>query len=206
MMRRSFIAMIALFCAASTSADVVQGRDYSLLPSLQPVSSSGKIEVIEFFSYGCPHCAHFYPAVTEWAAALPKDAVFVRVPVSLGRRPWGQLVRAYYALEMTGDLEKLDGPLFRAIHQQHKPLFDEDRLAAWVAEQGGNATKFREAFNSGDVTKKALRAEQLSRDYRVSGVPQLTVNGKYVALGQTQEDMLRIASELIVRERDAKKQ
>src|SRR5690606_32617121 len=181
------------------SADVVQGRDYSLLPSLQPVSSSGKIEVIEFFSYGCPHCAHFYPAVTKWAAALPKDAVFVRVPVSFGRRNWGQLVRAYYALEMTGDLEKLDGPLFRAIHQEHKPLFDEERLAAWVAEQGGNATKFREAFNSGDVTKKALRAEQLSRDYRVSGVPQLTVNGKYVALGQTQEDMLRIASELIVR-------
>lgn len=206
MMRRSFIAMIALFCAASASADMVLGRDYSLLPSLQPVGSSGKIEVIEFFSYGCPHCARFHPAVTEWAAALPNDAVFVRVPVSFGRRGWGQLVRAYYALQMTGELEKLDGALFEAIHEQHKPLFDEERLAAWVAERGGNAAKFREAFNSEDVTKEALRAEQLSRDYRVSGVPQLTVNGKYIALGETHEDTLRIASELIARERNAKKQ
>lgn len=206
MMRRSFIAMLVLFCSASVSAEVVQGRDYSLLPSPQPVSTPGKIEVIEFFSYACPHCAAFHPAVTKWAEALPKDAVFVRVPVSFGRRPWGQLVRAYYALEATNALGKFDGALFDAIHNQRKQLFNEDSLAAWVGEQGGNAAEFREAFNSPEVTEKAQRAEELSRDYRVDGVPQLTVNGKYVALGQTQGDMLRIASELIARERDAKKQ
>lgn len=206
MLRRSFIVMAALLCASTASADVVQGRDYALLPSPQPVATAGKIEVIEFFSYGCPHCARFHPTVTKWAKALPDDAVFVRVPVSFGRRPWGQLVRTYYALEAMGDLEKFDDALFKAIHDEHKPLFNEDSLAAWVAERGGSAAKFREAFNSTAVSQKSLRAEQLTRDYRVSGVPQLAINGKYVPLGDTQEDMLRIANELIARERAAKTQ
>lgn len=201
MLRRSFIAIIALLCAASAGADVVQGRDYQMLPSPQPSNTPGKIEVIEFFSYGCPHCAEFHPAVKKWAAALPSDAVLVRIPVSFGRREWGQLVRAYYALAHTGDLEKLDDALFSAIHVERKPLVNEENLAAWVAQKGGNAAKFREAFNSFDVSQKSLRAEQLTRNYRVAGVPQLTINGKYVALGQNYEDMLRIASELIERER-----
>ena len=206
MLRRSFIGIAILFWASGAGADVVQGRDYALVPSPQPVGTPGKIEVIEFFSYGCPHCARFHPAVTKWAKALPDDAVFVRVPVSFGRRPWGQLVRAYYALEAMGDLAKFDDALFKAIHDERKSLFNVDSLAAWVAEGGGSAAKFREAFNSEAVSQKALRAEQLSRDYRVEGVPQLAINGKYVPLGQTQEDMLRIANELIARERAAKTQ
>jgi thiol:disulfide interchange protein DsbA len=205
MLRRSFFAIATLVLAAAASGDVVQGRDYSALPSPQKTSAPGKIEIIEFFSYGCPHCAEFHPSVMKWAQALPKDAVFVRVPVSFGRREWGQLVRAYYALEATGDLASLDGALFEAIHKQRKPLFNEDSLAAWVAQNGGDAAKFRRAFNSPDVSNKALRAEQLSRDYRVSGVPQLTVNGKYAVLGQNFQDMLRIADELVKRERMAPK-
>lgn len=204
MMRRSFIAMLALLCASAASAEVVQGRDYAVLPTQQPVSTTGKIEVLEFFSYACPHCAAFHPAVTKWSAALPKDAAFIRVPVAFGRRPWGQLVRAYYAFEATNTLDKFDDALFEAIHDQRKALYTEETLAAWVAEQGGNAAAFRQAFNSPEVTKKAQRAEELSREYRVDGVPTLTVNGKYVALGRTQGDMLRIASELIDRERAAK--
>src|ERR671915_206378 len=120
MLRRSFFAITALLLAAAASGDVVQGRDYSALPSPQKTSVPGKIEIIEFFSYGCPHCAELHPSVTKWAQALPQDAVFVRVPVSFGRREWGQLVRAYYALEATGDLARLDGALFEAIHEQRK--------------------------------------------------------------------------------------
>ncbi len=205
MLRRSFIAITALLFASTAGAEVVQGRDYQVLPAPQPSSTPGKIEVIEFFSYGCPHCAEFHPAVKKWAASLPSDAVFVRIPVSFGRREWGQLVRAYYALVQTGDLEKVDDALFSAIHVERKPLFTEESLASWVAEKGGNAAKFREAFNSFDVSQKSLRAEQLTRNYRVSGVPQLTINGKYVALGQNYDDMLRIASELVERERAATK-
>jgi thiol:disulfide interchange protein DsbA len=206
MMRRFFVAVLAVFCVSAVSAEVVQGRDYTVLPTPQPGSTPGKIEVLEFFSYACPHCAAFHPSVTKWAEALPQDTVFIRVPVAFGRRPWGQLARAYYAFEATNTLEKFDGALFEAIHEQKKSLFDEATLTAWVAEQGGNAAAFREAFNSPEVTEKAKRAEQLSRDYRVDGVPTLTINGKYAPLGRTQGDMLRIASELIERERNAKKQ
>jgi thiol:disulfide interchange protein DsbA len=131
------VLLAGLFAATAAHADAVQGRDYRLLapaqPSAEPGAHPGKVEVIEFFSYGCPHCAHFHPSVTQWASELPSDAVFVRVPVSFGRREWGQLVRAYYALQATGQLERLDGALFKAIHEQHKPLFDEGRLAAWIA-------------------------------------------------------------------------
>jgi protein dithiol oxidoreductase (disulfide-forming) len=139
--------------------------------------------------------------VMKWAAALPKDTKFVRVPVSFGRQQWGQLVRAYYALEAMDELTRFDEALFKAIHEERKPLYNEESLSAWIAQNGGDAAKFREAFNSFSVTQKAMRAEQLSRDYQVSGVPQVTVNGKYTVLGQTFDDVLRIATELLEKDR-----
>ena len=210
MTRRSLLTLVAvlfhamLFTTAAHS-EVVQGQDYTLIAPAQPTSSPGKIEIVEFFSYGCPHCAQFHPSVTKWTAGLADDAVFVRVPVAFGRRPWGQLVRAYYALQETGDLARLDDALFKAIHREHKQLFDENGLAAWVAQQGGNSDAFRKAFNSSDVSRRAARAERMSREYRVSGVPQLAVNGKYLVIGQNYGDMLRIADELIEKERAALK-
>jgi protein dithiol oxidoreductase (disulfide-forming) len=175
---------------------------------LSPARSTigeGKVEVVEFFSYGCPHCADFHPIVTKWAASLPKDATFIRVPVSFGRPQWGQLVRAYYAFEAMGELKRFDEPLFNAIHREHKPLYTEESLAAWVAQNGGDAAKFREAFNSFSVSQKSMRIEQLTRDYQVSGVPLVTVNGKYSVVGQTFDDVVRIATELVEKERAAAK-
>jgi len=204
-MIRSLIAVLLVLCIGSAYAEIVQGRDYEVLPSPQTTDSPDKIEVIEFFSYACPHCAEFHPSVTKWAKALPDDAVFIRVPVSFGRVHWGQLVRAYYALEATGDLHQLDDALFEAIHREGRPLFSEDALAAWVGEKGGDADKFRQAFNSREVSQKSLRAEQLTRAYRVSGVPQIAVNGKYLARGRTHADTLRIADELVAHERAAMK-
>lgn len=201
LLTKTSLFLACLLAFAFAHADATQGRDYRPLAPEQPATRDGKLEVIEFFSYGCPHCAHFHPSVTKWADALPDDVVFTRVPVSFGRREWGQLVRAYYALEASGQLARFDGAVFEAIHEERKPLFNEERLSAWIAEQGGDAAKFREAFNSSEVSKNALRAEQLSRAYQVSGVPQLVVAGKYVVLGQTYEDMLRIASDLVAKAR-----
>jgi len=200
-LRTALLGLCALLIAFVAHADVTQGRDYRLVQPPQPTSAPGKIEVIEFFSYGCPHCANFHPEVTRWAKALPEDTVFVRVPVAFGRRPWGQLVRAFYALEATGDLAKVDDAIFKAIHEEGKQLVDQDSIAAWLAQQGVDATKFRNAFNSFDVSRKSQRAEQMSREYGVSGVPHLVINGKYGVIGQ---DRLRIADELIERERAAK--
>lgn len=200
--RSSVLFLITFWAFASAHADTAQGRDFRLLnPPQAAVENKGKLEVIEFFSYGCPHCAHFHPSVTKWADALPKDVSFVRVPVSFGRREWGQLVRAYYALAASDQLDRFDGALFEAIHEERKPLFNEERLSAWIGEQGGNVAKFREAFNSSAVSDQAVRAEQLSRTYQVSAVPQLVIAGKYVVLGETYEDKLRIATDLVTKAR-----
>ena len=201
LLRTAFLALT--FLSASVSAEVVQGRDYKALSPAQPAVTSAKLEVVEFFSYGCPHCADFHPSITQWAKSLPKDATFVRVPVAFGRPQWGQLVRTYYSLEALGQLDKFDEPLFKAIHEERKPLFTEESIASWIGQNGGDAAKFREAFNSFTVSQKSARAEQLSRDYRVSGVPQVVVAGKYAVTGNSYADVLRIASELVEQERAA---
>ncbi|MBL8265009.1 thiol:disulfide interchange protein DsbA/DsbL [Steroidobacter sp.] len=195
--RIAFALFLSIACSLSL-ASPTQGTDYSLITPAQPQTEAGKVEVIEFFSYGCPHCYHLQPLLNDWKKAqLPANAVLIKVPVSLGRREWGQLVRAYYALQASGDLARLDDALFDAIHKEGKPLFDVDALAAWAAQNGVDANKFRSQFNSPEVTTKALRAEQLSRDYKVNGVPTLTVAGKYRALGKDYPDMLRITRELV---------
>jgi protein dithiol oxidoreductase (disulfide-forming) len=188
----------ALLCVLAVPAYAqVQGQDYELLAPPQATSTQDKVEVIEFFSYGCPHCYELQPHVLKWAAELPANATFVRVPVSFGRREWGQLSRAFYALEATDDLARLDDALFEAIHKQRRPLFSVDHLAAWAAEHGVDAGKFRAAFDSPGVSAKTMRAEQLSRDYKINSVPSVAVDGKYLAKGRTNEDMLKIARQLV---------
>ncbi len=192
--------LFALFLSLSSWAAFAapaQGTDYALVTPPQPPITAGKVEVIEFFSYGCPHCFHLQPLLNEWQTQLPANAVLVKVPVSFGRREWGQLVRAYYTLEATGDLKRLDDKLFAAIHEEGKQLYDVDALAGWAAQNGVDANKFRTLFNSPEVTQKATHAEQLSRDYKINGVPTMTVAGKYRAMGKDYPDMLRITRELV---------
>src|ERR1044072_4111925 len=129
MNRMRFLAALLCVLAAPAFAQV-QGQDYQLLTPAQPTSSPDTVEVIEFFSYGCPHCAAMAPQIEKWVAQLPANTTFVRVPVSFGRREWGVLSRAYYTLEATGDLARLDDALFDGIQKEHRPLFDEDNLAA----------------------------------------------------------------------------
>lgn len=191
------LALLAIAMLATTAQAQVENQDYVKLIPAQTTDTRGKIEVIEFFSYGCPHCYHMAPLLSKWSTELPSNAVLVRIPVSLGRREWGQLVRAYYTLEATGNLARLDHALFKAIHEDKQPLYDEDSLAAWAGANGIEAGKFHEVFNSFDVSTKAARAEQLSRNYKVNGVPHLNVDGKYNVMGKTYEDMLKTARQLV---------
>ena len=192
---RLFAALLCLLAAPAFAQ--VQGQDYQLLTPAQPTSSPDKVEVVEFFSYACPHCAAMAPRIEEWVKGLPANTTFVRVPVSFGRREWGVLSRAYYTLEATGDLARLDDAVFSSIHQDHKQLFSEDALAAWGAENGIDSPKFHAAYESPGVSAKALRAEQLSRDYKVNSVPTVVVDGKYIAMGKTHEETLKIARQLV---------
>ena len=190
------LAVLLCMLAAPAYAQV-ENQDYKKLNPVQPLATADKVEVIEFFSYACPHCFAMQPHIEKWAAALPKDVTFKRVPVSFGRREWGQLSRAHYALEATGDLARLEDALFEGIHKDHRPLFDEDALAAWAGEHGVDASKFRAAFESPGVSARTMRAEQLSRLYTINSVPSVVVDGKYLARGKTHEEMLQIARQLV---------
>jgi protein dithiol oxidoreductase (disulfide-forming) len=197
------LALLSLAAAAALApaqAQVVEGQDYRLLNPPRPTASPGKIEVIEFFSYACPHCAKFFPLVNAWAAKLPKDVALRRVAVSYGRPPWMNLARTYYALDATGDLKKLDGAVFHAIHDEGKNLFDEASIADWVGKQGGDTAKFANAYVSFGINNQTVQADQMAEDYAIDGIPALAVNGRYVVLspGQAADEMATF-HELLVR-------
>jgi len=203
--RIRFLSLALLLVTAATAfaparAQLIAGQDYRLLNPPRPTASPGKIEVLEFFSYACPHCAKFYPLVSAWAAKLPKDVVFRRVAVSYGRPQWMNLARTYYALEATGDLKKLDGALFHAIHEEGKNLFDEASIADWVGKEGGDATRFTAAYVSFDINSQTVKADQMAEDYSIDAIPTLSVDGRYVVLSPSQaEDELATFRELLVR-------
>lgn len=179
-----------------------EGVDYRPLAPPQPSSSApGKIEVLEFFSYGCPHCAEFFPLVSTWVATLPKDVVFRRVPVGFNRPAWINLQRTYFALQASGDLARLDGKLFQALHEEHLPLFEEPALAEWVGKNGGDAQKFAAAYTSFGINNLTVEADKMSEDYQVTGIPTMAVAGKYIALGDTFTALLASTDKLIAKAR-----
>ena len=194
------IAAAAVCVCAPARAQLVEGQDYRVLTPPKPTASLGKIEVLEFFSYGCPHCARFYPLVSAWAAKLPKDVAFKRVAVSYGRPDWTNLARTYYALQANGDLARFDGALFHAIHEEHLQLFDAQSISGWLARQGGDADRFTDAYASFGINNQTVQADQLVEDYQVDGVPTLAVGGRYVVISPAQAaDEERTFSELLVR-------
>jgi protein dithiol oxidoreductase (disulfide-forming) len=188
--RNSLIALALVALSVPALADVTAGTEYRAIDPPQHPESAGKIEVLEFFSYGCPHCNEFSPVIGAWAAKLPKDVVFKRVATGLGRTAWTNLAKTYYALEATGDLKRLDAPLFHAIHEEHLPLFDEKSISEWVGKHGVDPVKFNTAFESFGVNTKLNQAEEMVENYKIDGVPALAVDGKYLVLGNSFELLL----------------
>jgi protein dithiol oxidoreductase (disulfide-forming) len=198
--RIALVSLVFLALSTAVQADIVAGHDYMVLEVPQPQAVNGKIEVIEFFSWGCPHCDAFSPMLTRWLATLPKDVTFRRVPVGLGHPEWDSLVRAYYALQSTGDLARLDSPIFDAIHRQHVSLFDEQSITAWVGKHKVNVAKFKQAFQSFGVNTSVGQSEESAERYRVTGVPMLAIGGRYT-VSSDHEKMLAVSDELIAKVR-----
>jgi thiol:disulfide interchange protein DsbA len=194
------LAGLAVLSATPAYAQV-EGTDYRVLTPAQPTQSPGKIEVLEFFSYACPHCAEFAPLVSTWTATLPKDVVFRKVPVGFDRPPWINMQRAYYALLASGDLERLDARLFLAIHEQHLPLFQEQALFDWVGKNGGNQEKFAAAYASFGINNQTVQADKMAEEFQITGVPTLAVDGKYVALGDSFTEILANTNKLLAKVR-----
>ena len=140
------IAFLAL--SSSPQAGIVAGHDYVVLNTPQRQDVNGKIEVMEFFSWGCPHCYEFYPKLARWLATMPKGSSFKRVPVAIGHTEWEALAKAYYALQSTGDVDRLDPQIFEDIHKNHVWLNDEPSITAWVGKHGVDVAKFTAAYRS----------------------------------------------------------
>lgn len=187
--------------------DAAARVDYVALAAPQPTSDPSKIEVVEMFSYGCPHCDHFDPLLHKWVEALPKDVVFVRIPVVF-RASWEVLARAYYVAEMLGVSDKTHSALFKAIQEDNQRIEDIDALAKFFVDQGVDDKRFRDAYNSFGVAAKINRGKQMAQRYGITGVPTLVINGKYRTSNSEAgsfEGMLKAADKLIEQERAALK-
>jgi thiol:disulfide interchange protein DsbA len=154
------------------------GADYFLIDPRVPTTTGDKIEVVEVFSYACPHCAHFQPAVDELKAKLPANAQLVLVP-AVFNPTWEPFARAFYAAKAMGALDKTHQALFDALHRDHLPLSDLQALSGFYANQGFNAASFLSTANSFVIDSQIARGNQLVHDYGVSATPTLIVNGKY---------------------------
>jgi thiol:disulfide interchange protein DsbA len=176
---------LALAGRARAQGTPAEGRDYVRLSQPAPVTLPGpdkKVDVVEFFWYGCPHCSVFEPILDAWSKRLPGDVSVRKVPVGFtARHQLGQ--KMYYALEETGQLEAMHRRVFTAIHVQNKPLNTEAQMTDFVAANGGDAEKFSAAFKGFGVNTKAARARQLSDAYKIDGVPALGIHGRYFTSG-----------------------
>lgn len=171
--------ILALALTPSGAALALQpGRDYVPLPAAQPVETGDKIEVREFFWYGCPHCYSLEPALERWLKRKPANVAFVRTPATAPR--WMPHARAFYAFAALGATEQTHAALFRAIHEQNRRLETEEALAEFAQQQGVDPAKFRQAFNSFGVRTNLERARQVNAAYQVTSVPMFAVDGKYV--------------------------
>jgi protein dithiol oxidoreductase (disulfide-forming) len=200
----SVVSLAFLALSTPVPASIVAGHDYVVLGTPQRQESNGKIEVLEFFSWGCPHCYEFYPKLSRWLSTLPKDASFKRVPVGLGHPEWEALAKAYYALQSTGDVDRLDSQIFEDIHKNHVWLYDEQSITTWVGKHGVNVPQFTAAFRSFGVNTTAGQAEQKAVDYRLTGVPTMAIAGKYIVTGD-HATMLSTSDQLIAMERGGTK-
>ncbi|WP_454762565.1 thiol:disulfide interchange protein DsbA/DsbL [Cupriavidus campinensis] len=170
-------AMSGLLMTAPAAMAAPEGRDYTVLKSPQPVPA-GKIEVTEFFWYGCPHCYDFEPDLEAWMKKQGKDVVFKRVPVAF-RDDLLPHTKIFYALESLGKLDAMHNKVFDAIHKERKRMLGTDEIADFMAKNGIDRKQWLDTYNSFTVTTNAQRANKIADGYKIDGVPTVVVQGKY---------------------------
>ena len=194
-------AMLVLLSGTASAESFTAGFEYrSIKP--QPTANPDRIEVIEFFWYGCPHCFHFEPTLNRWLADKPKNVDFIQIPAPLNKS-WEVHTKAFYALELMGMQKKLHEKLFEAIHMKKMRLFDENSLTDFLVKQGVDRAQFAKNMKSFAVSSKLNKARKMMADYEVRGVPQLAINGKYVTSGSMAggyQQMIDVVNFLIAKE------
>jgi protein dithiol oxidoreductase (disulfide-forming) len=203
---RSVVAMVLAAFLALPLAASAQQIQYGELNPPQPVENASKIEVIEFFWYGCPHCYSLEPYIETWLKKLPADVEFRRVPAVFNSR-WGHDAAIFYTLEAMGVLEKLHRPLFDAIHKSSLRTDNEAAFSEWLQKNGVDPKKFMDTMKSFGVQSKLRRATQQTVAYKIDGTPAMAVAGRYTVSaeqGRTQQGMLQAVDGLVTLARKQK--
>lgn len=181
----------------------VEGRDYARLAQPLPMPATGKVEVVEFFGYWCPHCNNFEPTLESWVRKLPADVTFRRIPVafSAAQEPYAKI---FLSLEAMGLVDQMHRKVFAAIHVQHLRLEKESDILKFMTANGVDATKFSDTYKSFTVASKFKQARQLADAYRIDGVPTLGIQGRFFtspSLAGGAEQALKVTDALIQRAR-----
>ncbi len=209
--RRSLVAAGALGALgfrgiAQSQSQPAAGKDFSIHDPALPVEPDGKIEVVEFFWYGCIYCYNLEPALEAWIRTLPPDVAVRRVPAVFNQR-WAHDAVIFYALEAIGVLERLHWPLFQAIHGSRLNTTNERAFTEWLRAQGADEKAFGDAYRSDGVRDKLQRAVQLTAGYRIEGTPSLAVHGRYsisADQGGSARGMFATAEHLVAEVRKAR--
>ncbi len=205
LLNTTLLLLTGLFLATAQAADFAEGKDYTRLSAAQPTAMPDKIEVVELFWYGCPHCYRLEPHIEEWLETRPEDVAFVRMPAVLSPR-WELLARAWYTADLLGVTEQIHKPLFKAIHADRQRITSVDQLRDFFVEQGVSGEDFDSTFHSFGVAAKINRAREMTRRYQLRGVPALIINGKYrtsASEAGSHAAMIEVTNHLIEQEREA---
>ncbi len=193
-----FFSFSALLKAESTG--------YETLTPAQPTQHADKIEVIEFFWYGCPHCYSFEPELAKWLKKIPKNVEFIRQPAVFNEL-WGKHAKAYFVAEALGVVDKVHGDFFDAVQNKKEKLDTEEALAKFFSAHGVDEAQFHEAFNSFAVDSKMRQSPAIASRYGITGVPAVIINGKYLTNGPlagSHEKMIEVMNSLIKQESTVK--
>lgn len=204
----AFLLLVGMSAAgiSSARAEIAEGKDYTVLPRPYPTEGGKNIEVMEFFWYGCPHCYELHPRIKAWLNRKPADVSFRYVP-AVFRPTWAPGAKTFYTLEALGEKDRLHDKVYEAIHRDKIDLSKEEVLFDWVAKQGIDRQKFIDVYNSFSVQNQLSRSTHFSKDYGLTGVPAIAVEGKYLTsgrMGGTPEDTIRTMEELIEKARKEK--
>ena len=177
-LRSIAITSLGAGLALAPASHAQTGQGYVTIQPAQPSDTAGKVEVLEFFAYSCPHCHTMEPMTERWSQTLPENVAFKRVPVAFNAG-MADLQKLFYSLEALDRLD-LHEKVFQAIHRQRKRIYNFDAIADWIETEGVDRQQFQAAFQSFGINNKVARANELAKNYNIEGTPSLAVGGRYV--------------------------
>ncbi len=210
----SFLALTAT-CVTMTTAQAQlapqveafkAGQHYTIISPAQPTANPEMIEVVEVFSYMCPHCKSFQPFIDGWLETISDDIDFRRQPVVFGRPQWAPLARAYYTIDALGMAEEAHGAIFDALHDQRKNLATDEAMAEFLTEHGISEEDYLKTAQSFAIETKLKRGISMTKGYGITGTPSVVVNGKYLttaSMAGSAQRAIEVVNYLIDIERNA---